>query len=591
MNDPNLSADDKANLARLATARNAAKTGPVKAGQALPVFTQSSVETAPVKADPNAPDFRPQGPPELLPGGIGTAEPPEVRPGMPEKQRQAAEQGQQLYGRTMDAAEYAQQVHELEQAHPTYQKAAGPLSDITGRVASAAAQANVFPSGGEIPGERAVRALTGPTTVEAQRAGRQLFPQTPEEAGFDTAIALVTAGEMGMAERTAVRALKAAGMTDDMAEMLGGQWIDNAMRMKRAGAPIRMATTGLGRGLGSVAGGGPFWGPAAKGATYGGMGELGSGAIGLGSRWVGEDWLINRTVSDLGNVLSDKDIVPELKGLPLDTPGGWEFTFKGDNSPAVQQVAGVMNQLDSTIEGRIQTLPFKTQKTFGFMVGPPGAKQFHSWDFAEANEEIDHLNDIGWSEATGAKRFGLSGKAARDASFELREQLADQLNRLFPKRPGDTAALGDQWLTLRRRYGLVKDISREITKHSQDIFRKPEEIQGKLQTLFGQGPVAASVVDMLGPQAGVDILSVIRRGEPGPAYDIPSQRMSVGARISPHGVHPHISPPRSYRAVGGVPMIMNPPAGPFSLAARRGRLAPWLLGERTPEFLSDQEQQ
>lgn len=556
-------------IMRKVQARNAAGTPP-PAGPTLPVFTGSSVETAPVKVDPNAPDF--------------------VRPAPPE-----AEPAAGMDPKTAQLQQETQEQTALQQAHPTYQKFAGPASDITGRLASAAAQANVAAGPGQ-----AVRELTGPISYPAQKAGRELFPQTPEEAGFDTAIALITAGETGMAERSAVSALKAAGMTDEMAEMMGGQWIDTAMRAKRAGIPIRMATAGIGRGVGSVAGGGPFWGPAAKGATYQGLGELGAGGIGLGSRYVGEDWLIDRTVSDLGQVMSSKDVIPELaardaKGklkIPLGTPGEWEYAFSGDDAPAVKQVGNTLANFKTYVKKQLGGMPFMVQKPLEFTVGAPGAKQTMKWTFDRAEEEIDFLNKMGYSSSTGFERHGVSGENARALAYDIRNQLAEQLNKYQP-------GLGDEYLAIRKRYGLVKDISRAISDKSQDIFGKREEIQGRLQKLFGQGNVSSSVVDMLGPDARRDILTVIRRGVPDPAYDQPSRAASIGVSAHPGGVRPHISMPHAYHGVGGVPWVMNPPAGPFGLATGRtlGRFAPYLLGNvpyvgpRAGEMLSDDEGQ
>ena len=542
-------------IMRKVQARNAAGTPP-PSGQGLPVFTGTSVETAPVKADPNAPDWVRPAPPEAEPAA-----------GMDPKTAQLQQETQEQMG--------------LEQAHPTYQKVAGPVSNIVGRGAAALGQMNVAPAPGDLPGQAALRELKGPISYPAQQAGRAIVPQTPEEAGFDTAIALITAGEAGMAERSAVSALKAAGLSDEMAEMMGGQWIDSAMRAKRAGIPIRMATAGIGRGVGSVAGGGPFWGPAAKGATYQGLGELGAGGIGLGSRYVGEDWLIDRTVSDLGQVMSSKDVIPELAArdangklkIPLNTPGEWEYAFSGDDAPAVKQVGNTLANFKTYVKKQLGGMPFMVEKPLQFTVGAPGAKTTEKWTFDRAEEEIDFLNKMGYSSSTGFERHGVSGENARALAYDIRNQLAEQLNKYQP-------GLGDEYLAIRKRYGLVKDVSRAISDKSQDIFGKREEIQGKLQKLFGQGNVSSSVVDMLGPDARRDILTVIRRGVPDPAYDQPSRAASVGVSAHPGGLRPHISMPHAYRGVGGVPIIMNPPAGPFGLAAGRtmGRFAPYLLG-------------
>jgi len=551
--------------------------------QGQQVLTPSSVETAPVKADPNAPDFVPPAPPELEPGAGQT-------PATAQAQGEAAQQAA------------------VERAHPSYQggwrpniPGLGPttvipgaksVSDVVGRGAAALAQMNAAPGPGELPGQAAVRELAGPVSGAAYKGGREVTPQTPEEAGFDAAIALVTAGEMGMAERTAVRAFKAAGMTDEMAEMLGGQWIDNAMRAKRGGLPLRMATTGFGRGMGSYAGGGPFWGPAAKGAFYGGLGEFGAGTLGVGARYVGKDWAIRRTVSDLGDVLSSRAVVPELEGIPLKTPGDFERAFIGvDDSQAVRKVGDRLEAVRSEIRGRINAQRFPgsrqpIQTAFAFTMGPPGAQKSFTMSFDEAEAMIDHLNDVGEESVTGLERRGLGAKAARKEAYEMRDQLTKQLNALFP---GER--LGDRYMVVRRRFGVTKEISRTITANADKIFKDPDQIQNQLQKYFGEGRLAEELVDMLGPDAHQQVMQVIRGGSLEPVRARPEERAHLGGRIGVGGVHPHITPPRTYMGAGNQPLIMSPPAGPFSYAAGRkmGNLAPYLLGERTPEFLKEQQ--
>jgi hypothetical protein len=451
---------------------------------------------------------------------------------------------------------------------------------------------NVAPGPGELPGQAAVRELTGPISGGAYKGGREVTPQTPEEAGFDTAIALVTAGEMGMAERTAVRALKAAGLSDEMAEMLGGQWIDNAMRAKRGGLPIRMATTGFGRGIGSYAGGGPFWGPTAKGAFYGGLGELGAGTLGMGSRYFGKDWSIKRTVSDLGNVLQSRAVVPELEGLPLKTAGDFERAFIGvDDSQAVRRVGNELEGMRTEIRDRINAQRFPIsrqpiQTTFSFTMGPPGAQKSFTMSFDETEAMIDHLNDVGEESVTGLERRGLGAKAARKEAYEMREQFTKQLNALFP---GER--LGDRYMVVRRRYGVTKEISRVITKNADKIFKDPDQIQNQLQKYFGEGRLAEELVDMLGPDAHQQVMQVIRGGSLEPVRARPSERAALGGRIHAGGITPHITAPRTYIGAGNQPLIMSPPAGPFSAMAGRkmGGLAPYLLGEHTPGFLQEQQ--
>jgi hypothetical protein len=571
---------------KIMQARNAAGTGPVQSGKPLPVLSGPPVDiSGTAKPDPNAPDFVSPSPPELEPGAGQTT-------------------------KTAQAQDEAAQQAELERTHPTYQRGwrpnipglgpttiipgASAVSDVVGRSASALAQINAAPGPGELPGQASLRELTGPISGSAYKGGREVTPQTPEEASFDTAIALVTAGEMGMAERTAVRAFKAFGMSDEMAEAFGGKWIDDAMRMKRAGAPIRMATTGLGRGLGSAAGGGPFWGPFGKGTFFSGLGELGSGTLGIGSRYFGKDWLIGKTVSDLGDVLSSDKVVPELQGLNLKTPGDFERAFIGvDNSQAVRRVGHELEGLRGEIRGRIsaQRFPISGQPiktSFAFTMGPPGAQKSFTMSFDEAEAMIEHLNDVGEEPVTGLDRRGLGSKKARLEAWEMRDQLTKQLNALFP---GER--MGDRYMALRKRYGVTKEISRIITNNADKIFKNPDQIQNQLQKYFGEGRLAEELVDMLGSDAHQQVMQVIRGGSREPAQARASERAHVGGRIGMGGVHPHITPPRTYIGAGNLPLVMNPPAGPFSAAAGRklGGLAPWLLGEHTPEFLSDQEQQ
>jgi hypothetical protein len=221
-------------------------------------------------------------------------------------------------------------------------------------------------------------------------------------------------------------------------------------------------------------------------------------------------------------------------------------------------------------------------------MGPPGAQKSFTMSFDEAEAMIDHLNDVGQDPVTGMERRGMGAKPARIEAYEMRDQLTKQLNALFP---GER--MGDRYMQIRRRFGVTKEISRIITKNADKIFKDPDQIQNQLQKYFGEGRLAEELVDMLGPDAHQQVMQVIRGGSLEPAQARPSERAHLGGRIGVGGIHPHITPPRSYMGAGNQPLIMNPPAGPFSAVAGRkmGNLAPYLLKGYTPGFLKDEEQQ
>lgn len=405
------------------------------------------------------------------------------------------------------------QAHELDVEHPYYAKFRKPATEL-------AAKGTGFLLGGP-------QGLRTPTSLDYSIA-RGVVPQTPEDAAIQAAMLATGAGELGFGEKIGLPALtRGTGFV-----------------LRPA---LRMGAVGTAGGLGSMAGGGEFLPGFAKGAALQGGGEiLGGGARILGSE-LGKNWLINKTVGDLGGVLNEA--IPEM-GVPLRNAADFETAFiGGDNAPAVKSVQGAMDSFQTNLPKRIGGMPFFASGTPLRLEVPAPEPGYYPTPKAPTTQDVSFP-------VAQKKVNSLFAEGKFKEADALRKQIADQLNRV----PG----LGDEYLGLQRRLEATKAISKLITAKGQTLFRDPELIQNKLQEAFGQGRVAEEMVDLLGADQWEQIMGALRRGVKGPAYDVPSQRPHIGFRGGMGGVHPHISMPHTYRGVGNIPLLMQPPKAPFA---------------------------
>lgn len=455
--------------------------------------------------------------------------------------------------------------------------AAGPdIPTPLQQLRSTAAQADVaHPIYGYIrrPGTAAARyAFTGhEETPEAREAKAQvIFPQDPVTAA-------ILGSQVGLA---AIDPLAEAGipLLSDVAEaarpvaQLAGY---GAQTGPEASVPFAAArriatTTGFGGLTGAASAPNRAGIPASmgrgalQGAVTGAVNEPFALLQGVVGRTGYKGAYVNEIVSDTGNAIRGAfEEGPELTQIkvrgPWNRPEDFERIYVGSKPEGLKAADRAMDAFKDHVNQRIGGTPFYRQAggvpLFQITEDLPPVTsaaragwrpKTRAMTFDDINEVITEHNDRAFS-LRGDPGGSLAARENDAIADSVRDQMRDQLNRMFPNE-----RLGDQFATLRRKYGAMKDQMRSF--NDKKLWREKELIPENLQNLFSGGKLAKSTSGMLGEDNWRNIVRATRGGLPGPTFAEPSEEGGVHMGIGT-SVHPRIHLPRTMKPVGTSQML------------------------------------
>lgn len=456
--------------------------------------------------------------------------------------------------------------------------AAGPdIPTPMQRLRSAAAQADIehpyfapIRRFGTAVARKAMAGETGATPEYKEEQAQDIMPQDPVTAAIlASQVGLAAVDPLAEAEIPYLSAGLKAVRAPEAAAVLG-----YAPRTgPEATVPFEIArrmaaTTGVGglAGLMSAPNAKEALASTGRGALQGGVTGLvteGAGALtGVAGRHGYKGRYSEAIVSDTGNALRGAfEGGPELTQIkvrgPWNTPEDFERIYVGKNPEGLKAADRAMDTFKNKINQRIGGTPF--YKRAGgvplFQITedlPPvtsaaraGWKpKMRAMTFDDINEVITEHNDRAFS-LRGDPGGSLAARENDAVADSVRDQMRDQLNRMFPNE-----RWGDQFATLRRKYGAMKDQMRSF--NDKKLWREKELIPEKLQDLFSGGKLAKSTSSLLGENDWRNIVRATRGGLPGPAFAALSEEGGVHMGLP---AHPRIRFPRTMRPVGTPQML------------------------------------
>ena len=315
-----------------------------------------------------------------------------------------------------------------------------------------------------------------------------------------------------------------AGIARELGEAAGPVASAVGTRLGRIGAG-----TAIGAAGGAISGEG-----AGKGALQGAASMLPMETLGAVGGWagkhMGEGSLIRDTTAKFGKAISDR--MPWVGKISK----GSEFASAFIHDGAVDSAGRVLERVKNDIGARTKGVPFMVP------VPGPNGYQNQAMDFLAADKLITDIQKGHGYTIQGAEKGGATPREARALAFQIRDQLAADLNKFKP-------GLGDDYLRKRKMF----DASMTMTK----IFKKDDLIgpQGLNQSeLIGRlDKYSHDLERSLGKGAAKDLLGVLRRGFVGQGKDYEAAKGGVHA-----GMHIPFTPFHVYSSRAGAGGKFNP---------------------------------
>lgn len=330
-----------------------------------------------------------------------------------------------------------------------------------------------------------------PATAFGKSVANAVVPQTLTGAGVQAGLLATGLGEMGLLARLGIPALSGAAG----AYMAG-----------------ESPSTGAAEGLGSAAGG-----------------EIIGGLTGMAGNMALKDKVAKDLTRNVGQSLGG--YAGRIGVRPAENAAMFErmFSLGGITRRAGQLAGDASTKANQALGGRLLNL------------GKTGGRG----TLSDAEDLIEALNE-GTYAATGAQRSVQGRGAMIRAAYDLRESVANQLNRIQP-------GLGTAWRQTRKDAAAAKTLQ-DLFSSKNGAFENGHLNQPRLEELI-TGKYRDRLVRTLGEGDTSKLLNAIRRGAKGPAArDIPGT--PIHARMGISG-HPHFSIPHTYKPVGDVPPIMH----------------------------------